>query len=775
MKLNEPCFDCVQDLVSYRSYQLNYFELRRYFGKYVVLLLPDDWGHDRGLTDEERRVFLDEADLIYEYFYQLYGAEPEGEGHLQIAFVEDGYALPWALRGRKRIEIKADQRNMEMIRYAQAEGVTYLELVEQMARAFERHWRADSWLERMTFAVGSYYSRTPRSGLTADEQLQAMVRYGFMPYVWDLSVSWQRCFVDRQCSNVIPIGSSSLAAGFSNLVALHHGDEAMFGSIAFIIDLLAIENHWEIDLGDMRIESLAHGAQADLGCYVDILRWYASDEVRERMSTTYSSASQFCADADSDSYSVFEGDCNDSSRDVRPHEIETVDGVDEDCDGVVDDLVLNEPVRGDFVDPVPVSAPIHIFGRVEPAEVADIFELEVDAGAILRFELCNEHRKALYPRLIKDGVATCDGFRWSRFGCHVWRNEFTESGTWYLEVREVNRYNSDSYSLLIHETELPVLFRSRVEVERVGEGSYLFTAVSNLESTAVPADMVRFWVSGFGFIADLPWQPVVSYEWQPGIELEDRVYSVRAQVFRDGRPFSEISDRAYLGRSAVDFTWSFAGPPTNQGQPVRLEDRSQGSPQALTWRIGDAVVSGESSLVHTFRGGRYEVALEATNSFGSAVRTREINIPDGSPTTVRVTATIYGKNRLSLRGNTARWQYLGEAAERSWESKQPMVINGGVWYPSWPLNAGFWAGECHGESDVFDRVEPPLAVLPATSVAVTETSRGRNVIVIEQPSAENDYTLVLELTPPLDGSGTVDFKARIKWQQPAPRRARQHH
>jgi hypothetical protein len=54
--------------------------------------------------------------------------------------------------------------------------------------------------------------------------------------------------------------------------------------------------------------------------------------------SAFGNEAPFCENPDSDGYTRVEGDCNESTRDVRPQEHETLDGVDEDCNGVVDDI-----------------------------------------------------------------------------------------------------------------------------------------------------------------------------------------------------------------------------------------------------------------------------------------------------------------------------------------------------------------------------------------------------------------------------------------------------
>jgi hypothetical protein len=789
-ELDGPCFDCGQDLVQYYSFQNIKYQLRRYYGKHVVLLLPDDWGHDKGLSPEERRTLLDDADLIYDYYLQILGGEPNGEGHLKIAFidVEDPWFSAQAWRGLKGIELDSNPLVLKQIRDAHADRSLAQLLMHQMAKNFDIYadkleyigtWnQVPIWTDFLVpFAY--YYTRTPCLGLTADEQLRISILHGFLPYAWDSSATWERCVKYRACRSM---ESEEIWAGFSHLIALLHGPEAVTRSLAFLAtyEPFSADDSAE-DREDAHIESLAHGAQVNLSCYADILRWQASEELRERMSAAYGDEAPFCENSDSDGYTAIEGDCNDDTREVRPRERETLDGVDQDCNGVVDDIDLNEIPLGDFDSPLPITAPVRIRGRFSSGDIEDTFEIEVKAGTTLRCHLCTEdsnYNRYWYSLVLSsDGEIRRHSERWEGNGCSIVTYHFPQPGTWLVKVdRYLSWKAARPYTLLVHEVEpVPRPAWGRVEVESQGQGSYLLTAVTEQQSvTAAPPDQLRFWASGFGFIATLPWQPVVSYDWQPGIELADGVYSIRAQLFQGNIPFSGMSERAYLGTPATDFSWWFEGPLTGRGQTVRFEDRSQRSPQAWTWSIESSTRSGASDTIHTFHAsGQYQVELSAANSFGESSRIRTVTIPGASPTKLRLTASIYGTSRLFVRGNIAWWQQLGGPAPGS-KNLEPTIINDRPWNPQWPQTAAYDASTCYCSSDVFDMVEPPLAMLDATSVEVNEMTEGEHVVLVQSPSAANDYTLILELTPPSEDGGTVDIETTLTWQQlrQEPRRGR---
>jgi hypothetical protein len=111
---------------------------------------------------------------------------------------------------------------------------------------------------------------------------------------------------------------------------------------------------------------------------------------------------------------------------------------------------------------------------------------------------------------------------------------------------------------------------------------------------------------------------------------------------------------------------------------------------------------------------------------------------------IRVSALMDGRSQLILRGNTAQWHHFDHAAPGRWAGRNdPTTINGTQWFPDWPGFSGeVRCGGCF--SDVFSGVSPAL---PAAPVVVTVTGVRARVAprVLQQPSAQNDYTAVVEL------------------------------
>jgi hypothetical protein len=111
---------------------------------------------------------------------------------------------------------------------------------------------------------------------------------------------------------------------------------------------------------------------------------------------------------------------------------------------------------------------------------------------------------------------------------------------------------------------------------------------------------------------------------------------------------------------------------------------------------------------------------------------------------VTVRALIDGRSRLSLQGNTARWQNLEFAAPGKHGGRdEPTTINGVPWHPLWEDSDLNPEGREKSMSDAFDRLTPPLpkAIMDVT---LTKIRCRENATIVQQPAPDNDFTTIVE-------------------------------
>jgi hypothetical protein len=128
---------------------------------------------------------------------------------------------------------------------------------------------------------------------------------------------------------------------------------------------------------------------------------------------------------------------------------------------------------------------------------------------------------------------------------------------------------------------------------------------------------------------------------------------------------------------------------------------------------------------------------------------------------IRISAWIDGRSQLTLQGNTAQWHHFdANAPGREGGVTEPTVINGITWFPVWPGDPGDPLNhDCDCDSDTFNGVNPPLPSEDMT-VVLREIEVRQEVSIIQQPSAGNDYTLIIEFNDNEPGGAdwyTVEF------------------
>jgi hypothetical protein len=128
--------------------------------------------------------------------------------------------------------------------------------------------------------------------------------------------------------------------------------------------------------------------------------------------------------------------------------------------------------------------------------------------------------------------------------------------------------------------------------------------------------------------------------------------------------------------------------------------------------------------------------------------------------TLTIEAWVDGRSWLILRKNTLQWYQLEFAAPGRLEfANLPTIVNGEEWYPVWPDVPDAENRDCYCYSSVLKGVKPFLHrnKLPA-EINVLE-ARGA-VTIVEFPSAENDYAMVIEFDDNGPG-GAANYKIEI--------------
>lgn len=131
--------------------------------------------------------------------------------------------------------------------------------------------------------------------------------------------------------------------------------------------------------------------------------------------------------------------------------------------------------------------------------------------------------------------------------------------------------------------------------------------------------------------------------------------------------------------------------------------------------------------------------------------------------TIRVEAFIDGRSQLIISGNAAQWLHFDASAPgipQNPGENYPTIINSANWLPTWSGDPS----NCNGcPSSVFSGVCPGLSTVTQT-VALNIIQARQSVTIIQQPSAGNSYTLIVEFNDNIPGGAAwyiieLDFAA----------------
>lgn len=603
------------ELVEYQAIDGTWHTLTRFRGRHVAVLLPDSWMGEGKLDEPLIEVFVDRSDLLYETFRELVGGEPGPDGLLNIAVVPTcGFGCGWV--GTKGLEVASDEEALGRVRPELAAGHTPEVISHEMAHNFDiynaylGYWgdfaHAWTWL----FQTYTYvYSREGSAERSPEDVFRQSLRLTFERYMASSS-TWESCLRDGLC----PFRNEAWAGTLWRMARLH-GPDAIKGYTRFVGAYRS--SHPEPPSAeaknDLHVEAMAAGVSLNLGCYVDAWRWHASAALRARMESDHGPGNAFCEDLDADSFSPLTGDCDDEDPGVRPGASEVLDGLDGDCDGLVDDLSTAEPSGGDFPPLQPVAYPAEITGRITDQD-SDGFRFNVPSARQVRIELCSE------PDFLgwlffynRDGSWRGYQYTGSVPGeCSSRRYELDNGGEWRFSV-DLNVISQPGrYRVRLFEPDpLPAPPWALTASRALCDGSYLFTSAA--EGGGPAAAGVRFWVSGIGFVGEAPYAPLSGVRWTPPGGFDPAAHKLRAQALSGANPATaftvlapvldgaacrpagvtvEPASGLYTSESGVSATFTIAldGPPESGVTiPLASSDPGEGtvSPASVTFTPAD--------------------------------------------------------------------------------------------------------------------------------------------------------------------------------------------
>jgi hypothetical protein len=528
------------DVVAYTAQGGSEVSLRRMRGAFVEVLFPEAWLSDPHSGPKTRRLLIDGADLVYQYYRDLTGVEPAGDGLLRIAFVADSTCeLSCSFLGRKGMEINDDSSAagvaISAVWAAADGGRVHDAIVAGMARNFAVHYDyfrhlpgGEMWLPRLLQSAyvfgaraGTLIAEGRAADLSPDDSVEVALADAHWRYLADQSATWERC-VERQDCWQIGLEPIEVSQSIVWRIVQMSGPDALNRYFNFIRQnaptLPAPTSAREAE--DLNVEALAFAMAADISCLIDHWKWYASPALRARLARSYSQPGEWCYDADQDSFPSVLGDCDDRSSAIHPGTVEAPGNHrDDNCNGLIDEAFMSEETQGDFSTswerPTNTAFPFELEGRVGTNHT-DILAFSGVVGQRCRLRLCFSGQLSGGMEL---GNEQAERRMWTSAGTQQCRLGFGQFGLGSQNGRlHIVVEGKGSYTLTAgtQHSPWPPSPWARVEAVNQGDGSFRFTL--HLGSAVAVRDtptLVKFWVANYGFVGAAGFASGAYIDWRP--------------------------------------------------------------------------------------------------------------------------------------------------------------------------------------------------------------------------------------------------------------------
>jgi uncharacterized protein (TIGR03437 family) len=380
------------ETITYQSFDNGPLTLRAFSGRRVRYALPASWleaGGAQGLTPAELVSLIERTDAVYEAMAGVVSGEPKGEGLMLIpvtplSSAENGVAVA----GTKRMEIA--ERIRDRVKVALAEGRLQETITHEMAHCFAIYTpyfnyyldAGHAWTE-VWIPYSEYLLRTGPYKTAPELRLQTTVAN--FTRKWDslgTSATWGRCVKPGSGCEGEGIVANRVYAGLLLRYAKLHGRGALKRVFEFYKTYNSTHDPNEIfnftaeQKNDLLAEALSFGISADISGELDAWFWPLSQATREKLRLTYSQPNPFSQDADGDGWSPARGDFDDRDPRVHPGATETVNGKDDDCNGIVDDVRRT-------AGPTLFTLPARLTGRLTPGQT-DTYRFEGTGTLLIR-------------------------------------------------------------------------------------------------------------------------------------------------------------------------------------------------------------------------------------------------------------------------------------------------------------------------------------------------------------------------------------------------------
>lgn len=546
--------------IQYTAFSGTTHNLTSYDGQKTRFALPNSWTQPGALTSTQLRKLIDLTDLTYTLLSEITAGEPQGSGLLTIAVIPTGNMAGHAGSNSRTIELSENQ--LGSVIQNLSSDLLSPELIHEMAHCQELYLlylslgypdTSHAWTQFLIPFL-QYYSR---SG-TLQSDANALFEKKITEYTltWDASgATWAQCVRNgNTCPN---IQANNAWAGLLLRFTRLHGIEAVKRAFRYIRDYAATHPatgtnptspQTREEKNDLLVEALAAGAQTNILCEIDAWHWFATPEARVRIAQRFPGPNLSCIDTDTDGFSPLTRDTDDTNPQIKPTAIETLNNIDDDCDGIVDDLPVTE--QSDFPSTsqsaTTISIPSKLRGQVTPSDV-DTFIINSAASLPRRLRL-NLQSPNSFVGFIQLQPVDLNGrtqsFSVAGGGAQILT--IPRAGLWALSIQNPTSTTSD-YSLTIEDAGTPST-PVRLKVSPGSTNTIQITATVDMTRTHNPApNSLRFWLGPSSFVQTAPFQSQVSISLP--IPPGTGPFSLRAQLMNESTPVAKATLPLWIDRT----------------------------------------------------------------------------------------------------------------------------------------------------------------------------------------------------------------------------------
>lgn len=572
-------------IVSYTAFDGTNYTMKEFYGKNTSILIK--LADLPVFSEAQAWELVDQADYLYETFKELLGVEPQGSGRLRIAFVDTcgggcGYV------GSKGIELGPYFANGGAWFASGDLPDLYPYMAHEMTHNFDR-WSsyimfgsdtAHAWTSFMDayIVVANQQGHAPDSGgqgYNPADFLKKRVDESFGPFLAASGSTWPSCVRDAACSN---LNATQIQGGFAAQLAQLLGPTAVRQAMAELKDAATTRGLNPSTMtpeqkNDLLIECFSRGARTNLSCLMSPLHWRIGAALQSQLTALYGSNHYACVDADGDGYTPLQGDNNDSLSSVHPGATEIVNGVDDDCDGIVDDIHYNETT--DFPNTLSsalsIAFPFKIAGSIASTSDEDYFKIALATAAKVRFSLKSGGTFAGWL-FIYDAGGNWLTYLYCGAGSQSDLDVSLPAGTWRFSVSQNVSSSPGSYQLTgVVPTVWPIyLYPGPPSLA----GTNLWRFVSSIAPTnlvGLPDVQARLWVSGFGWVSTniLGASNFTTFTWSASSNLPPSETTFRVQFYQatnpvvratESLPFTGIIPASFsiISNTTLNLSWSAA-------------------------------------------------------------------------------------------------------------------------------------------------------------------------------------------------------------------------